>query len=179
MLELAHNQEVQRKAQEEVDQVLAANDGVLDYEALQKMEYLERVIQGDGTRSLLVEEYFRVLPFFRAFLEATKLFLSFSLYNFFFCLFFSKVKRNLKFLSFFFFRDTPEVSSRAWSRTSLYKTVSDDGYSSFGKGRSSADPHVLYSEGSGNLAESRTVRSRPVHRRRKCRQTPLLVFTFW
>lgn len=44
--ELAQNPEVQARAHEEIDEVLAKNDGKLTYEILQEMTYLDMVVSG-------------------------------------------------------------------------------------------------------------------------------------
>lgn len=45
-LEMAVNNDVQRKAQLEIDEVLSNHDGKLTYDALKEMKYLDCVIQG-------------------------------------------------------------------------------------------------------------------------------------
>lgn len=45
-LEMAVNNDVQRKVQLEVDEVLSNHDGKLTYDALKEMKYLDCVIQG-------------------------------------------------------------------------------------------------------------------------------------
>nr|XP_021196066.2 cytochrome P450 6B6-like [Helicoverpa armigera]XP_049699591.1 cytochrome P450 6B6-like [Helicoverpa armigera]WRX05921.1 CYP6AB38 [Helicoverpa armigera] len=47
--QLAYHQEVQKKAQEEVDRVLAKHDGKLSYDAVKEMNYLEMVFK-EGLR---------------------------------------------------------------------------------------------------------------------------------
>jgi cytochrome P450 family 6 len=46
LYELALNQHVQRRLQEEVDQVLGKHGNKIVYEAVQEMEYLDRVVSG-------------------------------------------------------------------------------------------------------------------------------------
>lgn len=44
--ELARNPEVQKRAQEEIDSVLAKHDGKLTYEILQEMTYVDMIVSG-------------------------------------------------------------------------------------------------------------------------------------
>lgn len=46
LYEMANNQEIQRKAQEEIDAVLERNGGKMTYESLNEMKYLECCIDG-------------------------------------------------------------------------------------------------------------------------------------
>lgn len=46
LLELSQNPHVQEKARREVDAVLAKYNGQYTYEAIQEMDYVDRVVQG-------------------------------------------------------------------------------------------------------------------------------------
>jgi len=48
--EIAIHKDVQKKVQEECDRVLKENGGVISYEAVQSMEYCEKVIHGKGPK---------------------------------------------------------------------------------------------------------------------------------
>lgn len=51
--ELAKNPDVQRKLQKEIDTVLARHDGELSYDAVQEMEYLDCVVNGEKSIRIL------------------------------------------------------------------------------------------------------------------------------
>jgi cytochrome P450 len=57
--ELAVNSGIQQRLREEVDRVLTKHDGAITYEAIQEMEYLDKVVSG-GTvvLSMYFEEFY-------------------------------------------------------------------------------------------------------------------------
>lgn len=46
LYELAQNQEVQEKLRQEMKKILKENDGIMTYDAIMKMEYLDKVVNG-------------------------------------------------------------------------------------------------------------------------------------
>lgn len=56
LYELAINPEIQRKLQDEIDKVLAKHDNKITYDAVQKMEYLDAVVNG-RCRFLMCENF--------------------------------------------------------------------------------------------------------------------------
>jgi len=46
LLELAANPDVQRKAQLEIDEAMSENNGVVSYDTLKDMKYLDWILQG-------------------------------------------------------------------------------------------------------------------------------------
>jgi cytochrome P450 family 6 len=46
LYELALNPEIQRRVQDEIDNVLQKHDGEITYEAIQQMEYLDKTVAG-------------------------------------------------------------------------------------------------------------------------------------
>lgn len=48
LYELAKNMEIQRKVQEEIDEVTARHNGEITYNSIMEMKYLEMCIEGTG-----------------------------------------------------------------------------------------------------------------------------------
>lgn len=46
LYELALNPDIQRRVQDEIDNVLQKHDGEITYEAIQQMEYLDKTVAG-------------------------------------------------------------------------------------------------------------------------------------
>lgn len=46
MYELAKNQDIQKRVQEEIDRVLEAHQGKITYDSINEMKYLEACIDG-------------------------------------------------------------------------------------------------------------------------------------
>lgn len=46
LYELALNPDIQRRVQDEIDNVLQKDDGEVTYEAIQQMEYLDKTVAG-------------------------------------------------------------------------------------------------------------------------------------
>jgi len=46
MMEMARNQIVQQKARENIEAVLERHNGVMSYQAMQEMTYLDWIVQG-------------------------------------------------------------------------------------------------------------------------------------
>lgn len=46
MYELAQNQSIQEKVREEIKEVLNSTDGVIVYDDIKKMSYLDKIFQG-------------------------------------------------------------------------------------------------------------------------------------
>jgi cytochrome P450 family 6 len=50
LYELSLHQDIQERVREEIDIVLRKHDGKIIYDAIQEMEYLDKVVSGEGQR---------------------------------------------------------------------------------------------------------------------------------
>jgi Cytochrome P450 len=58
MMEMARKPSVQKKAKLHIEEVLAKHNGVMSYQALQEMTYLDWIIQGNINKRFLLTEIF-------------------------------------------------------------------------------------------------------------------------
>jgi cytochrome P450 family 6 len=58
MMEMARKPSVQKKAKLHIEEVLAKHNGVMSYQALQEMTYLDWIMQGNIIKRFLSTEFF-------------------------------------------------------------------------------------------------------------------------